>query len=193
MNSDLDFYNSLELSLKYTEDLLLDAVTNSKSIFHSPTLCISDSPRTVVLREFNKEKRFLRFHTDLRSNKISSVNNNVVAYVHAYDPEIKVQLRIKGKVNLHKKDERTLKAWESSRDMSKLCYSVKGSPGQVISDPSEYDLVKSEIDVEQGYENFGLIIFEYDEIEFLFLKNIGHRRSKFSWINNNVVMEWLIP
>ena len=149
MNSDLDFYNSLELSLKYTEDLLLDAVTNSKSIFHSPTLCISDSPRTVVLREFNKEKRFLRFHTDLRSNKISSVNNNVVAYVHAYDPEIKVQLRIKGKVNLHKKDERTLKAWESSREMSKLCYSVKGAPGEIITHPEKYDLDKEKINIER--------------------------------------------
>ena len=72
MNSDVDFYNSLELSLKYAEGLLVDAVNNSKSIFHSPTLCISDSPRTVVLREFNKEKRFLRFHTDLRSKKINS-------------------------------------------------------------------------------------------------------------------------
>ena len=193
MNSDLDFYNSLELSLKYAEDLLTDAVNNSKSIFHSPTLSVSDSPRTVVLREFNKEKRYLRFHTDLRSNKISSVNNNLVAYVHAYDPELKVQLRIKGKVNLHKKDERAFEAWEGSREMSKLCYSVKGAPGQVISDPNEYDLVKSEIDIEKGYENFGLIIFEYDEMEFLFLKNIGHRRSKFSWKKNNIVMDWLIP
>ena len=37
------------------------------------------------------------------------------------------------------------------------------------------------------------LVDKYDEIEFLFLKNIGHRRSKFSWINNNVAMEWLIP
>ena len=36
MNSDTDFYNSLELSLKYAESLLEDAVSNSKSIFHSP-------------------------------------------------------------------------------------------------------------------------------------------------------------
>ena len=193
MNSDLDFYNSLELSLKYTEDLLLDTVTNSKSIFHSPTLCISDSPRTVVLREFNKEKRFLRFHTDLRSNKISSVNNNVVAYVHAYDPEIKVQLRIKGKVNLHKKDERTLKAWESSRDMSKLCYSVKGAPGEIITHPEKYDLDKEKINIEDGNQNFGVLIFKYYELEFLYLKNIGHRRSKFTWKDNKAQLNWLIP
>ena len=77
--------------------------------------------------------------------------------------------------------------------MSKLCYSVKGSPGQVISDPTEYDLVKPEIDVEKGYKNFAVIIFEYHELEFLFLKNIGHRRSKFSWRNGNQIEEWLIP
>ena len=40
MNSDIDFYNSLELSLEYAESLLEDAVSNSKSIFHSPTLSI---------------------------------------------------------------------------------------------------------------------------------------------------------
>ena len=43
MNSDIDFYNSLELSLEYAESLLEDAVSNSKSIFHSPTLSILDT------------------------------------------------------------------------------------------------------------------------------------------------------
>ena len=71
MNSELDFYNSLELSLKYSESLLEDAVDNAKSIFHTPTLCISDSPRTVVLREYDKENRLLRFHTDLRSKRLN--------------------------------------------------------------------------------------------------------------------------
>ena len=45
MNSDTDFYNSLELSLKYAESLLEDAVSNSKSIFHSPTLSILDKEK----------------------------------------------------------------------------------------------------------------------------------------------------
>lgn len=96
MNSELDFYNSLELSLKYSENLLEDAVDNAKSIFHTPTLCISDSPRTVVLREYDKKNRLLRFHTDLRSKKIKSVEDRFKAYVHSYDSEKKNSASING-------------------------------------------------------------------------------------------------
>ena len=193
MNSELDFYNSLELSLKYSESLLEDAVDNAKSIFHTPTLCISDSPRTVVLREYDKENRLLRFHTDLRSKKIKSAEDRSKAYVHSYDSEKKIQLRLTGSVTVYENDEITRKAWENSRENSKLCYSVKGPPGDSILDPSKYDLNRNDLDIEKGYKNFAVILFEYHELEFLFLKNIGHRRSKFSWKNGNRIEEWLIP
>jgi len=193
MNSDIDFYNSLELSLEYAESLLEDAVSNSKSIFHSPTLSILDTPRTVVLREYDRNERYMRFHTDLRSKKIHSLNENNLAFIHAYDPEKKVQLRLRGNVNLHFNDETSLLAWNNSREMSKLCYSVKGAPGEIITHPEKYDLDKEKINIEDGYQNFGVLIFKYYELEFLYLKNIGHRRSKFTWKDNKAQLNWLIP
>ena len=60
MSENLDFYNSLELTLLKAENLISDGVNNSKSLFHTPVLSTflhnTISPRTVVLREFNAKK-----------------------------------------------------------------------------------------------------------------------------------------
>ena len=101
----------------------------------------------------------LRFHTDLRSKKIKSVEDRFKAYVHSYDSEKKIQLRLTGSVTVHEDDEITKKAWENSRENSKLCYSVNGPPGDSILDPSKYDLNKDDVDVEKGYKNFAVILF----------------------------------
>ena len=51
-----------------------------------------------------------------------------------------------------------------------MCYSVKDSPGIKISSPEPFDLIKEEIDIELGYDNFCVLLFHYDSLEFLFLK-----------------------
>ena len=124
---------------------------------------------------------------------LDSLNENNLAFIHAYDPEKKVQLRLTGNVNLHHNDETSLVAWNNSREMSKLCYSVKGAPGEIITHPEKYDLEKEKINIEDGYQNFGVLIFKYYELEFLYLKNIGHRRSKFTWKDDKAELNWLIP
>ena len=101
MSENLDFYNSLELTLLKAENLISDGVNNSKSLFHTPVLSTfinnTISTRTVVLREFNAKKRILRFHTDSRSGKIEELKENSISSIHGYDPELKVQVRLKGK------------------------------------------------------------------------------------------------
>ena len=197
MLENLDFYNSLELTLLKAENLISDGVNNSKSLFHTPVLSTfinnTISTRTVVLREFNAKKRILRFHTDSRSGKIEELKENSISSIHGYDPELKVQVRLKGKTSIHVDDEISKKAWTQSREMSKMCYSIKDSPGKKISSPEPFDLVKEEINIELGYENFAVLLFCYDSLEFLFLKGAGHRRSLFDWSSNQLKSSWLIP
>lgn len=197
MSENLDFYNSLELTLLKAENLISDGVNNSKSLFHTPVLSTfinnTISTRTVVLREFNAKKRILRFHTDSRSGKIEELKENSISSIHGYDPELKVQVRLKGKTSIHVDDEISKKAWTQSREMSKMCYSIKDSPGKKISSPEPFDLVKEEINIELGYENFAVLLFCYDSLEFLFLKGAGHRRSLFDWSSNQLKSSWLIP
>lgn len=197
MSENLDFYNSLELTLLKAENLISDGVNNSKSLFHTPVLSTfinnTISTRTVVLREFNAKKRILRFHTDSRSGKIEELKENSISSIHGYDPDLKVQIRLKGKTSIHVDDEISKKAWTQSREMSKMCYSVKDSPGKKISSPEPFDLVKEEINLELGYGNFAVLLFNYDSLEFLFLKGAGHRRSLFDWSSNQLKSSWLIP
>ena len=197
MSENLDFYNSLELTLLKAENLISDGVNNSKSLFHTPVLSTfinnTISTRTVVLREFNAKKRILRFHTDSRSGKIEELKENSISSIHGYDPDLKVQIRLKGKTSIHVDNEISKKAWTQSREMSKMCYSIKDSPGKKISSPEPFDLVKEEINIELGYENFAVLLFCYDSLEFLFLKGAGHRRSLFNWSSNQLKSSWLIP
>ena len=197
MSKKIDFYNSLELTLLEAENLISDGVENSKSMFHTPVLSSfvekTISTRTVVLREFDSKNRTLRFHTDSRSGKIEELKENSISSVHGYDPDLKVQIRLKGKTSLHVDNEISKKAWAESREMSKMCYSVKDSPGNKISSPEPFDLIKEEIDIELGYNNFAVLHFSYDSLEFLFLKGAGHRRSLFDWSSDQLESSWLIP
>ena len=197
MSKKIDFYNSLELTLLEAENLISDGVENSKSMFHTPVLSSfiekTISTRTVVLREFDSKNRTLRFHTDSRSGKIEELKENSISSVHGYDPDLKVQIRLKGKTSLHIDNEISKKAWAESREMSKMCYSVKDSPGNKISSPEPFDLIKEEIDIELGYNNFAVLHFSYDSLEFLFLKGAGHRRSLFDWSSDQLESSWLIP
>lgn len=197
MSKKIDFYNSLELTLLEAENLISDGVENSKSMFHTPVLSSfvekKISTRTVVLREFDSKNRTLRFHTDSRSGKIEELKENSISSVHGYDPDLKVQIRLKGKTSLHIDNEISKKAWAESREMSKMCYSVKDSPGNKISSPEPFDLIKEEIDIELGYNNFAVLHFSYDSLEFLFLKGAGHRRSLFDWSSDQLESSWLIP
>ena len=197
MSKKIDFYNSLELTLLEAENLISDGVENSKSMFHTPVLSSfvekTISTRTVVLREFDSKNRTLRFHTDSRSGKIEELKENSISSVHGYDPDLKVQIRLKGKTSLHIDNEISKKAWAESREMSKICYSVKDSPGNKISSPEPFDLIKEEINIELGYNNFAVLHFSYDSLEFLFLKGAGHRRSLFDWSSDQLESSWLIP
>ena len=197
MSKKINFYNSLELTLLEAENLISDGVENSKSMFHTPVLSSfvekTISTRTVVLREFDSKNRTLRFHTDSRSGKIEELKENSISSVHGYDPDLKVQIRLKGKTSLHIDNEISKKAWAESREMSKMCYSVKDSPGNKISSPEPFDLIKEEIDIELGYNNFAVLHFSYDSLEFLFLKGAGHRRSLFDWSSDQLESSWLIP
>lgn len=189
-----DSYSCLEETLQVAERILSDAVDNSKTLFHTLVVSSFDgfkiSSRVMVLREFDIDKRIMRFHTDYRAPKIKQFSNESIATVVGYDPNIKVQIKLHGKVNVHYNNDISKKAWEGSTNRSKKCYSVKGGSSKQIEDPYEYDI--QEYDVESGYKNFSVLIFSFDTLEFLYLKRSGHRRAIHSW-DDGLISSWLVP
>ena len=189
-----DSYTTLEETLQVADSILSDAVINSKTLFHTLVVSSFDgskiSSRVMVLREFDINKRIMRFHTDYRAPKIKQFANKSIATVVGYDPNIKVQIKLHGKINVHQNNNISQKAWEASTNRSRKCYSVRGGSSKLIQNPNEYDI--KEYDAEDGYKNFSVLIFSFDSLEFLYLKRSGHRRAIHSW-DDDLVSSWLVP
>tara|TARA_A100000164_G_scaffold318336_1_gene299351 strand:- start:223 stop:822 length:600 start_codon:yes stop_codon:yes gene_type:complete len=189
-----DSYSTLEGTLQVADSILSDAVDNSKTLFHTLVVSSFDgskiSSRVMVLREFDINKRIMRFHTDYRAPKIKQFANKSIATVVGYDPNIKVQIKLHGKINVHQNNNISQKAWEASTNRSRKCYSVRGGSSKLIENPNEYDI--KEYDAEDGYKNFSVLIFSFDSLEFLYLKRSGHRRAIHSW-DDDLVSSWLVP
>jgi pyridoxine/pyridoxamine 5'-phosphate oxidase len=189
-----DSYKNISDTLVTADEILSDAVDNAKTLFHTLTLSSIDghkvASRVVVLREFNLEKRFLRFHTDYRAAKINQYKDNNNASVLGYDPELKVQIKLQGTLEVHYDDEITQSAWHGSTARSQKCYSVKGGSTKEIDNPVAYDI--DEENMEDGYVNFSVLIFRFTSLEFLYLKSSGHRRAIHSW-DEDYSCTWLVP
>ena len=189
-----DEYNEISQTLESANLILTNAVENAKTLFH--TLAVSSidnnqiATRVMVLREFNIKERYIRFHTDYRAAKIDHYSQNNSASVLGYDPNLKIQIKLQGSISVHYNDQVTQAAWEGSTTRSKKCYSVKGGSTLEISDPKEYDLKDGNI--EDGYINFAVLKFSFNNLEFLHLKSSGHRRALHSW-NESFASTWLVP
>jgi len=69
--------------------------------FSSLSLQGSPATRTVVLRAFEKQRRCIRFHSDLRSTKIQELKRDPRVSALFYHPTEKTQIRAEGMVVLH--------------------------------------------------------------------------------------------
>ena len=187
-------YTDLDQTLNTADLILSDAVSNATSLFHTPVVSSINGKKVVsrvmVLREFNLANKMMRFHTDYRAAKIKQFTENNNVSVIGYDPDLKIQIKLQGKIIVHHDDEVTELAWKESNGRSKKCYSIKDGSTKEILEPSEYDI--KDFEVEDGYENFAVLIFNFNSLEFLYLKSSGHRRAIHRW-GNDLKSTWLVP
>ena len=187
-------YSKIEDTLISAEKILIRAVDDAKSLFHTPIVSSIKNnqitSRVMVLREFDLKDRKMRFHTDFRASKIHHYEENSSATVIGYDPEIKIQIKLQGNMSIHYDDETTKLAWDNSTPRSKKCYSVKGGSSKEVSNPEDYDI--KDFEVEEGYKNFAVLVFHFNSLEFLYLKSSGHRRAIHKW-NDEYDSKWLVP
>ena len=171
-----------------------EAVSNTQTLFHTPVVSTMYEnkivSRVMVLREFNFDKKILRFHTDNRAAKIDNLTKNPSSTVIGYDADLKIQIKMQGQAKVHIDDEVAKIAWNESTPRSKKCYSVKGGSSKKIENPGDYDITNFE--VEDGYQNFAVIIFNFLSLEFLYLKSSGHRRALHDWYDD-YSSTWLVP
>lgn len=180
---------------------LVNGAIKSRDPFHTPCVATIDSGevnmRTVVLRKALPILRELRFHTDTRSKKWKelAINNSISALF--YDASSRIQLRIKGKAELHFNNDITDEAWQKTALSSRRCYLTNESPSSFSAIPTSGLTEKIEQEIftleesEVGKQHFGIVAIQVQSIEWLWLHHAGHRRAFFDYVND--CNSWMIP
>ena len=200
---DPEFYNNKNLILDEIWTLLSKGVTDRNEDFRLPAVVLNSKQgpdaRIVVLRGAFKDKNTLRFHTDIRSDKIKFIKNNNQIYFLFYNKERKIQVRAAGTAGIHYKDDLTKEVWERTQVISRKCYLATNPPGTTSEDPTsgipeQYvgkNVPKEES--ESGYENFSIIESKIHSFEWLYLASKGHRRAKIELGDNDSKAHWVTP
>ncbi len=110
------FQDDLPATLAEAWRCLRTGAASRRSAFHHPTVATIGRDgfpraRTMILRAADPEARRLRFHTDLRGEKVAELGASPRIAVHAYDPGHKLQVRLTGFGHIHHGDDIAREAW----------------------------------------------------------------------------------
>lgn len=196
------FYNDLDASWAHAWEQLVAGVNDRHHGFHTIQTATVDSDglpqvRTVILRAASPSETTLRFHTDTRAGKIGDLQAQPIVAVHAYHAPGKLQLRLRGRAQVHVNDDVAAQAWAESRPMSRTCYRMDPGPGTALTGPDAYrpgdavEVTAQNPDV--GYAQFCVVVLHIDSVEWLYLAAAGHRRARWTRHNGRWTGQWLAP
>jgi pyridoxamine 5'-phosphate oxidase len=185
---------SLEDVLASAFACLAEGAEDPASAWHTPTLANVDSTgfasqRSVVLRHWDAAARTLDIHTDTRSAKYEAFLHDPKASLHGWHPESRIQLRLRGFVQLHVGDDTAKAAWGGLRPATRATYGVLPGPGTIVQHAQ---------DTSQAEESAGLAVFcvirmAVCELEWLQLEQGSQARARFRWDNGTCRSMWLVP
>ncbi len=163
------------------------AAADRKSPMHTPVVATADADlRVMVLRSYDSHANLLRFHTDARSPKVTSVMRNPSVSVLAYDPDARIQIRMRGRGWVERDGPVADAAWTASSTFARRCYLAETAPGAAGEAPTSglpewaEGINPTEHQIAPARANFAVLLVEVAEYDWLFLSNDGHRRAKFA-------------
>jgi pyridoxamine 5'-phosphate oxidase len=199
------FYDDLEVSLKEVRSLLSRGANDRNSAAHHPVVASIDrdarpQQRVMILRECDWDQRKLRFHTDSRSHKVLQVSKTPEVSVLVYDEPAKIQIRLSGRAVIDTNEIATA-AWQASTLFARRCYMAERAPGTEVEGPTSglpddvQGIQPEEEQIAPARKNFATLIVGFDEIDFLYLANAGHRRARWRWdpLAAGWSGRWLVP
>ena len=191
MNSNENL-NDVNEILESINRVLSRGAKDRHSDYHTFSVATSENNlvnnRTVVLREFNYDKKYLCYHTNFSSEKISELkkNNNIACLF--YSKKDKIQIRINGQAQINNNNQLCEQKWEAMSDLSKSCYFQNHNPGRKIANPDE---VKQSLNDSMS-KLFTIINVDIEKIDWLYLSRHGHKRA-FFLKKNNFDGYWVAP
>jgi pyridoxamine 5'-phosphate oxidase len=206
-NSDSNtlFYNDLTLSLMEAKSLIEAGSSDRRRPAHTPVVATVDnqgaaSQRVMILRHVDWSNRTLRFHTDSRATKTGEADDAPISVLF-YDPDAKVQIRLSGSGRIERTSALANAAWDNSTLFARRCYMAEIAPGTSHEKPVsglptwiEGQQPTAE-QIEPARDNFAVLLFQFDRLEWLYLANSGHRRAQWRWDESEQIWQgsWLVP
>ena len=178
---------------RYAWSLVARGVKDRRSPFHTPALATVDADgmadaRTLVLRGCDEQERTLRFHSDARASKLIQIERDPRGTVLFYDAGNKLQLRMRGTIEVATDGSSAGEAWSATRPFSRVCYRVRPAPGTELASGDDYAHPDGEGE-DEGRENFAVLLIAVSSVEALYLAAAGHRRARFGPDGSS----WLVP
>lgn len=199
------YYGDLELSLAEVHAIIEAGADDRRKAAHSPVVATVDadgapSQRVMILRDVDWAMRTLRFHTDVRSSKVSEADGSPTSVLF-YEPDAKTQVRLGGIGHIEQASPVADKAWDSSTLFARRCYMAEIAPGTAVDGPVSglpnwiEGKQPSAEQIGPARENFAVLIVHFDKIEWLYLANSGHRRARWNWDGEaeDWLGSWLVP
>jgi 3-hydroxyisobutyrate dehydrogenase len=182
---------------------LENAAASSRNDFHLPVVATvsGDMPslRTVVLRRASATDRKLRFHTDIRSPKVSALLANPSIALLFYHKEHRLQLRVQGRATVDHTSDAVSMAWDATPASSRRCYLSTAAPSSTSDVPSVgfpdafRHRFPSHEETLPGRDHFAVVIVQVKSIDWLWLNHAGHRRAQFIYHEGGFDAQWLVP
>ena len=170
---------------------LAEAAASPGSPLRTPTLATvaadgSAQARTVVVRSAAPPE--LTLHTDARSPKVEQLRRDPRAALSFWDPERQVQIRAVGRCERELDADAIAEAWKQVPASNRLNYRTALPPGSPVPSADAVDHADGD-----GGEQFALLIFTVDELDWLWLDRGGHKRCRFDLRGLQATRQWLVP
>jgi hypothetical protein len=176
------------------DDALIDAVArlqraarDRRAPMHVPVVGTADGDlRMMVLRDCADAATLLRFHTDARSPKALAIGSGAPASVLAFDPEAKVQIRLRGTGRIESAGPIADAAWAEASEYARRCYLAEAAPGTPVREPTSglpaavEGVRPDEAQLAPARANFAVLLVAPQQLDWLYLAHDGHRRAQFS-------------
>lgn len=144
--------------------------------------------RWVVLRKVS-DLLNMYVYTDTRTQKIKDLKSQEKAHVLFYHEKKGLQIRCKGKVELHLQNERSEEHWNRVQGLAQRAYTPIIAPGRPIENPEQ----AHEWNPEMGSQHFAVIEFIPAEFDVLQLNRSEHLRMKITKDKGTWGMQWVAP
>ena len=193
-------------------DAILDDIWNRwgrgaadrRSPFHTPvvgSIGLNETPdqRVMVLRKATRADGVLRFHTDIRSGKVTQIKHQPSVSIVGYDPGARIQLRATGVASIVPSGPIADAAWAATSPSGRRSYMTTLAPGTPSTQATSglpvafEEATPSPAESEAGRINFAIVPVALDRLEWLHLASSGHRRACFTLADDQWRGQWLIP